>query len=574
MNQNIEADNIENDSNHKQTVSAAEERETMEFDVVIVGAGPSGLSAAIRIKQLAKEKNKEISVCIVEKGSEVGSHILSGAVLDTKALDELIPDWKEKDAPIKTEVKSENFWLLGKTQCINLPIPSQIKNDGNYIVSLGNVCKWLGSIAEEMGVNIFAGYPAAGVLFDNSYDRVAGIFTGEFGLDNNGNKKANYQPSINIKGKFTLFAEGCRGSLTQYIESEFNLREESSPQTYGLGLKEIWEIPPEKHELGRVIHSVGWPLMADTYGGSFLYFTENSQVSVGYVVGLDYSNPYLNPYKEFQNFKTHEKIKEILKGGKRLSYGARTINEGGFQSIPKVIFPGGALIGCSAGFVNVPKIKGSHYAMKSGMLAAESVIDAFDDKDKIMETYPTKLEESWIYKELYKVRNIRPFFKFSLIAGLINAAFVTYITRGYEPWTLKHKADNLSLRKKHKRDIIEYPEPDGELTFDLMSSVFISNTNHEEDQPCHLYLLNDDIPIDINNELFDSPETRYCPAGVYEIVEEIGEKDENGNEIIDKSLRINSQNCLHCKTCDIKDPSENIIWKTPEGGGGPNYTNM
>jgi electron-transferring-flavoprotein dehydrogenase len=538
---------------------------TMEFDVVIVGAGPAGLSSAIRLMQLSQEQGQEISVCVVEKGSEVGAHILSGAVIETRALDELIPDWKEKDAPLKVEVTEDNFLFLTKKKAIKLPNPPQMNNHGNYIVSLGNVCRWLASQAEAMGVQIFPGFPAADIIIGDG-GAVAGILTGEFGVAEDGSHKDTYQPSMQLRAKYTLFAEGCRGSLSRKLEEIFNLRQGKDPQTYGIGIKEIWQVAPEKHKLGKVVHTVGWPLDTKTYGGSFLYHIEDNQVVVGYVVGLDYENTYLSPFEEFQQFKHHPAIQPVLEGGKRVSYGARAINEGGLQSIPKLTFPGGALIGCSAGFVNVPKIKGSHNAMKTGILAAEAVFENLKNGiEEEITSYEDSFKKSWVYEELYKVRNIRPSFKWGLWIGLIYSAIDTYIFRGKAPWTLKNHADYSQLKKSDKCTKIDYPRPDGKISFDRLSSVFISNTNHEEDQPKHLTLKDKDVAINVNHREYDSPETRYCPAGVYEIIE-----DESG----DGKFQINAQNCVHCKTCDIKDPMQNIVWKTPEGGGGPNYPNM
>lgn len=540
--------------------------EVMEFDVVIVGAGPSGLSAAIRLRQLAAEKGKEISVCVVEKGSEVGAHTLSGAVLEPRALNELIPDWKEKGAPLNTPATDDRFMFLTPKKAFRLPTPPQMNNHGNYIVSLGNVCRWLAQQAEALGVQIFPGFPARQVLFDEK-GNVNGVLTGEFGRAKNGEKKDSYQPPMALKGKYTLFAEGCRGSLTRGLETKFNLRQNAQPQTYGIGIKELWEIKPENHKAGTVWHSVGWPMDMKTYGGSFLYHLENNQVAIGYVIGLDYENPYLTPFKEFQRFKNHPEVRKVLLGGKRIAYGARALNEGGYQSIPQLVFPGGATIGCAAGFLNVPKIKGTHTAMKSGMLAAESVADALlaNRANDVLETYPEKIKASWIYPELKAVRNIRPAFRFGLLAGLVYSALDTFLLRGKAPWTFKHHADNTCLKPAKECTPIAYPAPDNEVSFDLLSSVFISNTNHEEDQPAHLTLKDAAVPVSYNLELYDGPEQRYCPAGVYEFV-----KGENGAP----RLQINAQNCVHCKTCDIKDPSQNIVWVTPEGGGGPNYPNM
>ena len=538
----------------------------MNFDVLIVGAGPSGLSASIRLAQLAKKGNKELNIGVVEKGSEVGAHILSGAVLETKALDELIPDWKSKDSPLKTEAIKDNFLLLTKNNSFKLPTPPQMKNDGNYIVSLGNFCRWLAKQAEELGVNIFPGFAASEVLYDEKSNKVTGIRTGDQGIDKNGEKLENFQQGYDLFAKQTIFSEGCHGSLTKQLINKYNLREKSDPQTYGIGLKELWEIKPENHRKGEVIHSIGWPLDNKTYGGSFLYYLENNQVSVGFVIGLDYKNPYLSPFDEFQRFKTHPKIKKIFEGGKRISYGARALNEGGFQSIPKLTVPGGLLAGCAAGFMNVPKIKGTHTAMKSGMIAADEIFkNIFNDKVVEISSYEEELKKSWVWDELYRVRNIRPAFQWGFWPGLIYSAFDTFVLRGKAPWTFKHHEDHKTLKEANKSKKIEYPKPDGILTFDKLSSVYISNTNHNENQPCHLKLKDQKIPIEYNLENYDAPEQRYCPAGVYEII-----NLEKGTP----ELQINSQNCVHCKTCDIKDPRQNINWITPEGGGGPRYPNM
>ena len=541
------------------------ERESMEFDVVIVGAGPAGLSASIRLMQLAKEQSQEINVCIVDKAAEIGGHILAGAVLEPRALNELIPDWKEKNAPLNTPVTSDMFLMLSKEKALKLITPPPMRNHNNYVISLGEFTRWLGAQAESLGVQIFPGFPAADILY-NDEGAVAGILTGEFGRSESGEEKSGFQPAMELRAPITLFAEGCRGSLGRQLEEKFSLRENSGPQTYGLGIKELWEIDPNKHYPGAVVHTIGWPLERDTYGGAFLYHMENNQVAVGFVVGLDYTNPNLSPFEEFQRFKTHPHISQFLEGGKRISYGARSLTEGGFQSIPKLTFPGGALIGCNAGFMNVPKVKGTHTAMKSGMLAAEAAFEAFTKKDpSSLDLFEKNIKDSWIYKELFRVRNIRPSFKKGLLRGLAYSALDTYLLRGKAPWTFKHQADHTSLTLAAKSKPITYPKPDGKLTFDLLSSVYLSSTNHTEDQPCHLTLKNNATPIDINLAQYNAPEIRYCPAGVYEIT-----KDADGNN----KLQINAQNCLHCKTCDIKDPTQNIIWKTPEGGGGPNYPNM
>ena len=539
-------------------------RERMEYDVVVVGAGPSGLAAAIRLKQLAGESGREVSVCVVEKGSEVGAHILSGAVIEPRALNELIPDWKAKGAPLNTPAADDRFLLLTRNRAFRLPTPPQMNNHGNYIVSLGNVVRWLGSQAEEAGVEIYPGFAAAEVLYEDG--RVVGVATGDQGIGKDGQKTASHTPGVELRARFTLFAEGARGSLTKTLVQRFGLRDDSEPQTYGIGIKELWEVDPAQHHQGRIVHTVGWPLDSATYGGSFLYHLENNQVAVGFVIGLDYENPHLAPFEEFQRFKTHPAIRPVFEGGRRISYGARAINEGGFQSIPKLTFPGGALIGCGAGFLNVPKIKGSHTAMKSGMLAAEATFAALADSSAGEPLgYRESLEASWVWEELKAVRNIRPGFAGGMWLGLAHAAIDTYILRGKAPWTLPHHADHESLKPAAHCLPIIYPKPDGKVSFDRLSSVFISNTNHEENQPSHLTLADPSLAIRVNLALYDAPEQRYCPAGVYEIV---------GRESGEPRLQINAQNCVHCKTCDIKDPTQNINWVVPEGGGGPNYPNM
>jgi electron-transferring-flavoprotein dehydrogenase len=549
------------------------EREYMEYDVVIVGAGPAGLAAAIRLRQLGEESGREISVCVLEKGSEVGAHILSGAVLETRALDELIPDWSDKGAPLNAPVSEEKFLFLTESGSRSMPIwmlPKQMHNHGNHVVSLGNVCRWMAEQAEAAGVEIYPGFAAAEVLLDER-NRVYGVATNDMGVAADGSHKPSYTPGIELRAKYTMFAEGCRGSLSQQLMQTFGLRENSDPQTYGIGIKELWEVDPAKHKLGTVIHTAGWPMDNNTWGGSFIYHLENNQVYVGYVIGLDYENPHLSPFDEFQRFKTHPAIRPMLEGGKRVSYGARALNEGGLQSIPKLVFPGGMLIGCSAGFLNVPKIKGSHNAMKTGMLAAESVAEALaggDEGQGTLESYPEKFRQSWVHEELHRARNFRPAAaRWGMRFGTLYAGFDLKVLGGKAPWTLHHKhADNETLKPKDQMPKIEYPKPDGVVSFDKLSSVFLANVAHDEDQPCHLKLRDDSVPVEYNLANFDAPEQRYCPASVYEIV-----RDSDGSN---PRLQINFTNCVHCKTCDIKDPKQNIQWTTPEGGGGPNYPNM
>jgi electron-transferring-flavoprotein dehydrogenase len=534
-------------------------RESMEFDVVIVGAGPAGLSAAIRLKQVSPD----ITVCVVEKGGEVGAHILSGAVLEPRALNELIPDWQQRGAPLLTPAADDRFLFLTATRAFRLPTPPQMNNHGNYIVSLGNVCRWLATEAEALGVEIYPGFAAAEVLEED--ERVVGIATGDMGIGKNGEPTENFARGMELRATYTLFAEGCRGSLTKHLIQRFGLRDGHDPQTYAIGIKELWEIPAANHKPGLIEHSIGWPLPANTYGGSFLYHFGDNLVSYGFVVGLDYSNPWLAPFEEMQRFKTHPEVRKHFEGGRRISYGARALNEGGLQSIPTLTFPGGALIGCSAGFVNVPKIKGTHTAMKSGMLAAEAVAAALaGDRPAAPALYETMLKASWVWQELSAVRNVRPAFaRLGLWGGLAYSALDTYVLRGKAPWTLHHThPDNTTLQEADKAPPIAYPKPDGKLTFDRLSSVFISNTNHEENQPAHLHLRDPAVAITVNWAHYRSPETRYCPAAVYEIV---------GAEEGRPQLQINAQNCVHCKTCDIKDPRQNIDWVTPEGGGGPSY---
>jgi len=540
-------------------------REAMEFDVVIVGGGPSGLSAAIRLKQLSEADGRELSVCVIEKGSEIGAHILSGAVIETRALDELIPDWKDKGAPLNTPATDDSFLYLTETKSFKLPTPPQMHNHGNYIVSLGNVCRWLAEQAEAAGVDIYPGFAAAEVLYDDD-GRVVGVATGDMGIGRDGNPTDSHEPGVELRATYTIFAEGCRGSLTKTLQERFNLRDGVQPQTYGIGIKELWEVDPAQHKPGKIVHTVGWPMDSGTYGGSFLYHMEDNQVAVGFVIGLDYKNPHLSPFDEMQRFKLHPAIRPTFEGGRRIAYGARALAEGGLQSIPKLVFPGGALIGDTAGFLNVPKIKGTHTAMKSGMLCAEAIYAALGEETPkaVVEAYPEALRASWVWPELSAVRNVRPSFHRGLWLGIAYSALDTYVLRGKAPWTFGHHPDHAQLKPAEACPKIAYPKPDGVITFDKLSSVYISATNHEENQPIHLTLKDQAVPLTVNLAIYDGPESRYCPAGVYEFVEENGAK----------RLQINAQNCVHCKTCDIKDPSQNINWVVPEGGGGPNYPNM
>ena len=544
------------------------ERESMDFDLLVVGAGPAGLAAAIRAKQKASAAGQELSVCVIDKAAEVGAHILSGAVMDPRALTELLPDWQALGAPLHTPVTQDRMYFLSETGARAVPgglLPQSFHNAGNYIVRLGHVVKWLGEQAEALGVDIFPGFAGSALLFDDD-NRVAGVITGDMGVGRDGTPGGAYQPGMALRAKYTLFAEGCRGHLGKQLEARYHLRDGVDPQTYGLGIKELWEVPAAQSQPGLVVHTAGWPLDNDTYGGGFIYHLKDNLVAIGYVVGLNYSNPWLSPYEEFQRYKTHPTIRSHIEGGTRLAYGARAIAAGGVQSLPKLVFPGGALIGDDAGFLNAARIKGSHAAIKSGMLAADAAVDALvaGRAQDALDAYPAAFRISWLREELHQTRNFKPYMKKGLWLGSFLFGAEQLLFKGNVPWTLRNEADHTTLAPAATRTPIDYPKPDGVLTFDRLSSVFLSSTHHEENQPCHLTLKDAGVAITVNLAAYESPEQRYCPAGVYEIVREAG----------GPRLQINAQNCVHCKSCDIKDPTQNIHWVTPQGGEGPIYNGM
>ncbi|WP_027009282.1 electron transfer flavoprotein-ubiquinone oxidoreductase [Conchiformibius kuhniae] len=541
-------------------MNPSQKRDTVQYDVVVVGAGPAGLAAAIRLKQL----DENLNVCVLEKGSEVGAHILSGAVFDPIALTELLPDWRERGAPLDCAVREDRLWFLGKQRQFNLPVPPGFHNQGNYIISLGRLCRWLAEQAEGLGVEIYAGFAATEVLYD-AQGAVMGVATGDMGIGRNGEATANHQPGIELHARQTLFAEGARGSLSKQVIARFALDRDACPPTYGLGIKEIWEVPPQQHQESLAVHTLGWPLDSRTYGGGFIYHAAQNRIAIGLIVGLDYRNPYLSPFEEMQRFKTHPAVRPMLQNGRRIAYGARVISEGGLQSLPQLCFDGGALIGDAAGFLNMSRLKGSHTAIKSGMLAAEAVCEALSRQSVRAETYPHAFAQSWLYRELHAARNIRPAFRCGLYLGSAYAALEQYLLKGRAPWTFRHhRSDARSLNKAADSRPIAYPPADGTLTFNRSDSVFLANLAHEENQPVHLVLGNPLLATEVNAPEYASPETRYCPAGVYEIIEQEGKKQ----------LHINAANCIHCKTCDIKDPTGNITWTCPEGASGPNYGAM
>jgi electron-transferring-flavoprotein dehydrogenase len=548
----------------------ASAREAMQYDVVIVGGGPAGLAAAIRLKQRSLQAGRELSVCVLEKGSEIGAHTLSGAVLDPRALDELLPDWKQRGAPVDTPVSADRFLFLSERRAFALPgwmLPACFRNHGNYVISLGSLVRWMGRQAEELGVEIFAGFAATEIL-SGADGQVVGVATGNLGIGRDGRPTPNFQPGVELNARYTLFAEGARGHLGRQLIAGRGLDRGRDPQTYAIGIKELWEVAPRQHQPGLVVHTAGWPLDSSTYGGSFMYHMQGGQVAIGFVVGLGYTNPYLSPFEEFQRFKLHPAVQPTLEGGRRIGYGARAITAGGLQSLPQLTVAGAALIGCEAGFLNAARIKGSHAAMKSGMLAADAVFDAIaaGRSHDALDQYPIEFERSWLREELHRSRNFKPWMDSGLLVGTLMFGIDQLMLRGHAPWTLhRDTPDHAKLRPAAECEPIEYPRPDGRITFDRLSSVFVSNTNHEENQPPHLTLIDPAIPVQVNLAKYAGPESRYCPAAVYEFI-----AGDDGAQ----RLQINAQNCVHCKTCDIKDPTQNIVWVAPEGGGGPNYAGM